>query len=168
MATDYEKFFLNSRSNVIYYECIEIAHPDFTETYRIVRNSTSGLSVQHEDPPNKYIYTYYPMKITSLGSLEDLDFGFTCSIGDLDGNLQRELDRINENDGFLTKPSFTLRGYRGDQLDTPLIGPFVLQVNEIAWNKDGAEFDATASLQNVRSSGRRYNIREWPQMKGLI
>jgi hypothetical protein len=40
MSDKYYEYFLNSKSNVVYYDLIEISHPNFSQTYRKVRNNT--------------------------------------------------------------------------------------------------------------------------------
>lgn len=44
-------FFLGSGPDVARYDCLEIYHPNFSQTYRIVRNAPAGLVVAHDGTP---------------------------------------------------------------------------------------------------------------------
>lgn len=46
--SEYSEFFLNSPSTVVQLETLEISHPHFTKTYRVVRNATQGVTVDVE------------------------------------------------------------------------------------------------------------------------
>lgn len=165
--TDYARFFLNSRSSIVLVECIELIHPDFSQTHRVVRNVTEGVFVTHEDDI-EYEYVYYPLKISKQGTLEDLDFGLQIEFGDLGGNLQLEIDGIAAASGFQVKPICIARSYRSDDLTTPLYGPLTLEVNELAFNREGAQFDAVAPFQNQSSTGRIYTLNQFPMLRGLL
>ena len=108
------------------------------------------------------------MKITKNGSVGDLDYGLQIEFGDLGGNLQLELDLVAANNGFDTKPVCKMRGYRSDDLSKPIHGPLTLEVNELAFNKDGAQFDAVAPYQNQSSTGRLYTLNQFPMLRGFL
>lgn len=167
MERDYVEFFLNSKSSIVLVECIELIHPNFSETYRVVRNATRGITVRHEDDID-YDYIYYPLKIDRQGSLEDLDYGLQIEFGDLGNNLQKEVDIIAANDGFATKPQCVLRMYRSDDLTKPIHGPLFLEVNELAFNNEGAQFDAVAPLKNISATGELYDLNRFPMLRGFL
>ena len=167
MSSEYAAFFLNSKSSIVLLECIELIHPNFSQTHRVVRNMTDGVTVKHEDAID-YAYTYYPLKITRQGEIGDLDYGLQIEFGDLGGNLQLELDSVAANQGFDTKPVCKMRSYRSDDLTKPLHGPLTLEVNELAFNQDGAQFDAVAPLQNQRASGKIYTLNDFPMLRGFL
>ncbi|WYA90053.1 hypothetical protein AbauAttikon1_0002 [Acinetobacter phage Abau_Attikon1] len=52
MDNEYAKFFFNRKVDVYQLECIELSHPSFMNTYRIVRNDDRGVYVQHKDRVN--------------------------------------------------------------------------------------------------------------------
>lgn len=167
MATDLEKFYLNSPKSVAILECIELSHPNFLKTYYVVRNSSYNISVKHEDDPNKYLYIYYPLELTGKGSFKDLDFGFTVKFGDLEGELQKELEVVAAADGFLIHPIFKLRRYRSDNLEAPIESVITLIIRQLKFNAEGAEFEATARLISERATGRLYDLANFPQMKAM-
>lgn len=168
MNQEYIEFFLNSKSSIVLVECIELIHPNFSQTHRVVRNATRGIEVRHTEDDEWYDYTYYPLKIERNGSLEDLDFGFRIDLGDLGGNLQLEVDRIANADGFQTKPRCVFRGYRSDDLTNPIEGPLELEVVELAFNADGAQFDAVAPYKNISSTGEIYELNRFPMLRGFL
>lgn len=49
--TDLAEFFLASPPRVVLLDCLEISHPNFSQTYRIVRNAPSGVTVTHSGEP---------------------------------------------------------------------------------------------------------------------
>lgn len=165
MATGYEKFFLNSLASVVLVDCVEMSHPDFSKTHRVVRNVTTGASVRHDG--EKRLYDYYPLEITWDGQTEDLEFAFSIKFGDLEGALQKEMELLAAADGFLTKPRFNFRQYRSDDFSEPIRTMFLF-INELAFNREGAEFDATASQQNIRATGRLYDLATFPQLEGSL
>lgn len=168
MNQQHIEFFLNSKSSVVLVECIELIHPNFSQTHRVVRNATRGIEVRHPIDDEWYDYTYYPLKVERNGSLEDLDFGFKIDLGDLGGNLQLEVDRIADSDGFQTKPRCVFRGYRSDDLTSPIEGPLELEVTELAFNSDGAQFDAVAPYKNISSTGEIYELNRFPMLRGFL
>ena len=93
MPSPYSDFFLNAASNIIQFETVEIAHPNFSTVYRIVRNNVAGLTATLEDSSTG-VFTYYPLKITPSGSYNDMDQTLQVSFGDLGQILPQELDRL--------------------------------------------------------------------------
>lgn len=45
------EFFLGSRPSVVRLDCLEISHPNFSQTYRLVRNAPAGIRVEHDSEP---------------------------------------------------------------------------------------------------------------------
>ncbi|SYR78231.1 Uncharacterised protein [Klebsiella pneumoniae] len=43
MDNEYAKFFFNRKVDVYQLECIELSHPSFMNTYRVVRNDDRGV-----------------------------------------------------------------------------------------------------------------------------
>ena len=162
----YIEFFLNSNSSVVELQCIELSHPNFSQTHRVVRNNLSGATVTHEDGLD-YEYAYYPLSVRFSSSREDLDFGVEIEFGDLEGNLQDEMDTIWAADGFTVKPTCVVRHYRSDDLSEPIFGPLNLVVEELAFNYQGAQFDAVAPFKNLSSTGRIYNLNDFKMMRGF-
>lgn len=164
---DYTEFFLKSKSSVIQYELLEISHPDFTQTYFIVRNNTQGLTVTLEGG-SEQAFEYYPMQVTPAGARDDLDFAVQVNFGDLGELLPTELDAVASAGGYGVKPTVKYRLYSSDDLTAPMLGPHTLQVTAFSFTRDGASFIAKAPSLNVNRAGEVYRLARFPMLKGLL
>ena len=163
----YSEFFLNSSSAVVQLELLEISHPNFTQTYRVVRNAVDGVTVTLEDDSVE-TFTYYPLKITTNESKEDLDFSLSIEIGELGEVIPTEIDAISSASGFDTKPTVKYRTYRSDDLTAPLIGPYILEVGSFNFNRDGCSFTAKAPSLNISNTGELYRLDRFPMLRGFL
>lgn len=164
---DYAEFFLNSKSSVVQLELLEISHPDFTQTYYVVRNNTEGVTVTLEDLTEQ-AFDYYPLKVTPAGSREDLDFGVRVDLGDLGEVLPVELDAVASASGYGTKPTVKYRLYRSDDLTAPMLGPYTLEVTAFSFTREGASFEAKAPSLNVNRTGELYRVDRFPMLRGFL
>lgn len=165
--SDYSEFFLNSKSSIVQLELLEISHSDFTQTYRIVRNATNGVSVTLETSAQAF-FTYYPLRIENNGAKDDLDQSFTFTLGDLGELLPKELDAVASANGFSEKPRVVYRTYRSDDLTKPLFGPILLEVESFAFNREGASFTAKAPSLNINKTGEVYRLERFPMLRGFL
>ena len=167
--TAYSQFFLNSRSSVVQLDLIEISHPDFSQTYRIVRNNTSGVTVTLETGATA-IFVYYPMKISPQHARDDLDHGLSLTFGDLGEILPLEMDLVMKgtNGGLKTKPIIKYRVYRSDDLTAPLYGPLKLEVEAFTFDKKGCTFEAKAPSVNLTRTGETYSLVRFPMLRGFL
>lgn len=88
------EFFLSSPPSVVQLETLEISHPQFTKTYRIVRNAKDGITATLEDGATQATFDYLPCRIEPLGARANLDFGLRVDLGDLGEIIPQEIDRI--------------------------------------------------------------------------
>jgi len=167
MSNKYAEFFLKSSGSVVQLECLEILHPNFTQTYRVVRNATDGITVRYEDGVD-YAHTYYPLQMTSLGSRGDLDQGLQVNLGDLGDVLPKELDAVTSANGLFTKPTVKYRTFRSDDLQNVLFGPLILEVKTFSFNREGSTFEARAPLLNLNKTGELYKIDRFPMLRGFL
>lgn len=164
---DYIDFFLNSKSSIVQLECLEISHPSFSKTYRVVRNATLGIQVKHENG-EVFDYKYYPLSIASKGDTDDLDQGYQISLGDLGEDIPKEVDKVEEANSFLIKPRVMYRAYRSDDLNHVLIGPTVLEIKAFSFNNEGASFTALAPQLNISSTGEIYDLSRFDALRGTL
>lgn len=167
MPAPYSQFFLNSAGSVVQLETIEISHPNFTKTYRIVRNAIAGLQATLEDT-TVVNFDYYPLRLTPTKSDDDLDQVIKVDLGDVGQVIPLELDAVNAAGGMLTKPTFKYRTFRSDDLSAPLFGPLVQVITNLGFNAEGATFDAEAPKLNINSTGEIYTIDRFPMLKGFL
>ena len=165
--TTYAEFFLNSKSSIVQLELLEISHPNFTKTYRVVRNAVNGIIVKHEDN-NSYEYTYYPLRIAAGGTRDDLDQTLKIELGDLGEVLPTELDAVSSAAGFGVKPTVKYRAYRSDDLTAPMFGPMFLEVETFSFNREGSSFEAKAPSLNRNKTGEAYKLDRFPMLRGCL
>lgn len=164
--SDLTEYFLNSKASIVQLDCFEIKHSAFTSTKYLVRNAAQGVHVTHEDA-SEHDYEYVPMLVERPKNLDDLDQIYRVSLGDLGEIIPAEIDAIRSADGFSEKPVVIYRAYRSDQLTSPLYGPYVLELKNFDFSRDGSTFDAMAPSLNVARTGERYTIPRFPMLKGL-
>lgn len=165
--SEYSEFFLNSKSNVVHLETLEISHSAFSKTYFIVRNAVKGIEATLETSEVKS-FEYYPLKISAAGSKGDLDQSISIELGDLGEVVPTELDRIKAANAFEEKPVVKYRVYRSDDLTAPLIGPWVLEIANFAFNETGCLFEAKAPSLNVNRTGELYKTARFPMLRGFV
>ena len=163
----YSEFFLNSRSSVVQLELIEISHSKFSKVYRVVRNAVNGVTVTLETGATE-VFDYYPLRIENNGARDDLDQSFNITLGDLGEVLPVELDRVASGDGFGEKPKVVYRTYRSDDLNRPLFGPILLEVESFAFNREGCTFTAKAPSLNINKTGELYLLDRFPMLRGFL
>jgi len=164
---DYSTFFLNSLSSVVQLETLEITHPNFSQDYFIVRNATNGVTLTLEDLSSQE-FIYYPLKITAVGTRENLDFGVRVDLGDLGEVLPVELDNVATAAGYGTKPVVKYRTYRSDDLTAPLYSPVTLEIENFSFTRNGCSFEAKAPSLNISSTGETYSLDRFPMLRGFL
>lgn len=164
----YSEYFLNSRMDIVQYDLLEISHPYFTQTYRIVRNNAAGVTVDLSADDRNYRFEFYPVAISTVDSRDDMDTGIRVDFGDLGEVIQREIDALIEVDGFRTKPAVRYWNYRSDDLTAPLFGPIDLEISSMDFSGQGTGFEAHAPLINMNKTGERYVLSRFPMLRGFV
>lgn len=165
--TDFTEYFLNSGVSVVQLDLLEISHPAFSQTYRLVRNAVQGVTVTLETSAEE-TFTYLPMRLTDLGSQDDLDQSLRIDLGDLGELLPQELDLVASAGKFGTRPVILYRTYRSDDLTAPLMGPISLEVTNIGFSREGASLEARAASLNVNRTGLLYRLDQFPMLRGFL
>lgn len=162
------EYFLNSRSDVVALETIEISHPSFTQVYRRVRNHRDGIWLPIESEEAPVFFAWYPMLITELSDQADLDNGLRISFGDLGEILPKELDAVTSDDAMHIKPTIIYRVYRSDDISEPMFGPIYLEATTFSFTREGATFEASAPYLNRTRTGEMYNLTRFPMLRGFL
>lgn len=165
--SDLSEYFLKSRASIVLLECLEISHPNFTQSYYCVRNAPKGITVTHEDD-SEYEYQYVPMRVRNNGVRDDLEQIFSIEFGDLGEIVPTELDAIRAADAMNIKPKVVYRAYRSDDLTTILEGPHWLEIKTFNFTRPGVAFDAKAPSLNVSKTGETYTLPRFPMLRGLL
>lgn len=163
----YTEYFLNSSSSVVQLELLEIAHPNFSKTYRLVRNNTKGVRVKLEDGIF-YDFEYAPLRISLSNEKDDLDQIVKIDLGDLGEIVQTELDLIEAANSYSIKPSLKYRTFRSDDLETVLYGPLILEIKSFSFTREGSTFEAKAPSLNINKTGEVYSLDRFPMLRGLL
>lgn len=169
-AFNLTEYFFASPPAVVKYQLFEISHPNFSSTFRIIRNAVYGgeIDVTHEGPDGPYTYTHYPVEIKTMGSTGNMDQEMEITFGDLGTILPLQLDQIKEANGMQTKPTIVYREYSSEDLNEPMFGPFTLSINNIAFNKTGAIFTAKPIAFNRGRTGEVYDVGRFPMLRGFF
>jgi hypothetical protein len=164
---DYVAFFLDASPEVYRIETLEIAHPSFSQSYWVQSQVPAGVELGLEGGGSQF-FQYVPTEITPRSEENDLEAGYRIALGDLGLILQGELDRIAADGAWNIRPTITYRQYRSDELDAPMTGPEVFEMQGVNFNAEGATFDASARTLNLNRTGERYTVTRFPMLAGFI
>lgn len=158
-------FFARS-SGVVLLECVELVHPAFLSTYRVVRNHGAGVTVRHEDEV-QYTYSYYPLRIDRGNSSDDLDQTIKFTLADMGAELPADIDRVRAAGN--TRPVVNYRVYASNNLNAPLASVLGLPVSQMACDATGAAtFTAAAAELNKTRTGLTYTFEQFPMLRGYL
>lgn len=164
MSSDKQiEFFLNSPSTVIELDLLQISHPFFTKTYRIVRNAVEGLMM-----PNGDFYQYLPVEITTLTTGNNMDYAIKVTLGDLSEILPPEIKSLQASDSLDIEPKVDHFVYRHDDLSEPLATSLNLHLADFNFNSVNSFFTAKAPTINNTKTGRPYSVEDFPMMKAFL
>lgn len=165
--SEYSEFFLNSKSSVVQLETMEISHPNFLETFYIVRNATNGITVKLEDDAYHF-FRYAPVRVSASNEKDDLDQIIKVEFGDLGEIVPPNLDAIEAASSFYIKPILKYRTFRSDNLETALFGPLILEIKTFTFTKDGCAFEAKAPSLNINKTGEIYSLDRFKMLRSLL
>lgn len=175
--SEISEFFFSSPNAVVQLQLIELSHPNFSGTYRFVRNCVTGIKAMHEDDTGPHNYAYLPMQIKTIGVTSSLDQMMEITFGDVGKILPTEIGLIADSNGFQTKPELVYREYRSDEftiedgdtvLTAPMFGPLTLEINALAFNKQGCVFTAKPPQFNRTRTGEIYDVGRFPMLAGFM
>jgi len=168
MENEYAKFFLNRKVDIYQLECIELSHPSFLNTYRVVRNDDRGVYVQHKEGAGQAFYEYLPMFIQRSGMLGDLDQILIVSISGLGDVLPDEFERVIEGQYSDVKPTVNYRLYSSDNLNTPIHYLLGLQLSGVSMNHKAVTFKAESPRLNTAKTGDIFALDRFSGLKGAV
>ena len=168
MDNEYAKFFFNRKVDVYQLECIELSHPSFMNTYRVVRNDDRGVYVQHKEGSGQVYYEFLPASIQRSGMLGDLDQTLTVSISGLGDVMPDEFERVIEGQYPDVKPTVNYRIYSSDNLNSPMFYLLGLQLSSDAMNHKAVTFKAESPRLNTTKTGDIFALDRFSGLKGAI
>ncbi|MEI9995087.1 MAG: hypothetical protein WDM91_10865 [Rhizomicrobium sp.] len=163
--SDLSQFVLNRRGRVRPYECVMLAHPNFTQTYYIVRNKVGGVTITIDGIPR--VFQFYPLRLTEQDDRANLDYGMQVDLGDVGKIVPGEIAAIEAADGWDICPTVTYWLFRADDLSAPIIGPLNLEVTSFPMTRTGTSFVAQAPSMNVNRTGELYLPSRFPMLRGI-
>ena len=164
---DYSAFFLNGSAQDVKLITLEISHPGFTKTYRLVSNAIGGITATIEDG-TKQVFDEYPFILSEIGLRDTLDFGFTVQLGDLGEIIPQEIDAVRASTVTSTHPAVVYRAFSSSDLSGPLEGPFNLRMVGPTVGSQGTIFKAEPLTANNSATGDIYSIERFPGLLGVI
>lgn len=174
------EFFLSANSSIHQLDLLEITHPNFTQTYRIVRNAYQriselvpgvprfGVEVEHEGGAGPFEYEYCPMNVRPMGNGADLTQQLSVVLGDLGNIITKEIAAVTAANKMDIRPTLTFRCYRSDDLLDPIFGPVTLELKDVTASEEGTSFNAIAPLLNVSRTGVLYTAEQFPMLRGFL
>lgn len=164
------EYFFTSPPSVVRYQLFELSHPNFSNTFRIVRNAVlrGEIEVMHEGDVGPFTYHHYPVQIKTMGSAGNMDQELEITFGDLGEVLPLQLELIQEANGMQTKPTCVYREYSSADLTEPMYGPFTLVLNGMTFNKTGTTFVAKPISFNRGRTGEVYDVGRFPMLRGFF
>lgn len=177
------EFYLGSAPNVGQLDLLEITHPNFSTTYRIVRNfqrhvltttdpetgnKLRGVIVTHEGPAGPFEYQYVPFQLKPVGNGSDLTQSLAVTLGDLGRIITKEIEVLSAANKMHIRPTLNFRTYRTDDFSLPISGPLVLEIKNVTRSEEGCSFTAIAPLLNNSRTGVIYTVEQFPMLRGFF
>lgn len=146
---------------------VEITHPAWSKTYRIVQNHADGITVQHENGVS-YFYEYVPLTIQRGSNSDDLDQDITIGVGDLGEDFPSELKRARDSQYSDIRPTLNYREYNLSDLTKPQLTILGLEVTDYEPKREGAVFVCRAKQMNLTKTGEVYTLDNTPTLRGFV
>lgn len=157
---------LASKPSVVRLDTLEISHPNFTQTYRLVNTVLPG---QASIEAMSETWSYCPMSVLPIASTDDMVQALTVTLGDVGEIIAAEIEAVWDANGLNTRPTLTYRAFRSDDLDAPIAGSErVLEIASVTTTREGASFEARAPELNQSRTGKLYTDDEFPMLRGFL
>jgi hypothetical protein len=165
-VSESSEFILGSAPSVVRLDTIEIAHPNFTQTYRLVATVPPGAS--SIEAMNE-TWDYCPMQVLPIAASDDMVQALNVTLGDVGDIIAREIEAVWDANGLNTRPTLTYRAFRSDALDAPIAGSErVLEIASVTTTREGASFEARAPELNQSRTGILYDLDVMPMLRGFL
>lgn len=169
---DIKDFHLNSVSSVVLLETLEISHSLWPDPIRIVTNHPDGVAVTLENNQQAF-FEFIPLLIQRGNTSDDLDQTLNITVGDL-GELVPPLIQKIRDASSDEKPQVIYRSFAFDAASmvltkqTPIEVIRGLSVAKMNQDYQATTFEAATSGKNSVKTGRTYNFKDYPDLRGLI
>lgn len=169
---DIKDFHLDSVSSVVLLETLEISHSLWPVPIRIVTNHPDGVAVTLENGQQAF-FEFIPLMIQRGNTSDDLDQTLNITVGDLGEIVPPLIQKIRDASSD-EKPQVIYRSFAFDAASmvltkqTPIEIIRGLSVAKMNQDYQATTFEAATSGKNSVKTGRTYNFKEYPDLRGLI
>lgn len=169
---DIKDFHLDSVSSVVLLETLEISHSLWPAPIRIVTNHPDGVAVTLENG-QRAIFEFIPLMIQRGNTSDDLDQTLNITVGDLGEIVPPLIQKIRDASSD-EKPQVIYRSFAFDAASmvltkqTPIEIIRGLSVAKMNQDYQATTFEAATSGKNSVKTGRTYNFKDYPDLRGLI
>ena len=169
---DIKDFHLDSVSSVVLLETLEISHSLWPAPIRIVTNHPDGVAVTLENNQQAF-FEFIPLMIQRGNTSDDLDQTLNITVGDLGEIVPPLIQKIRDASSD-EKPQVIYRSFAFDAASmvltkqTPIEIIRGLSVAKMNQDYQATTFEAATSGKNSVKTGRTYNFKEYPDLRGLI
>ena len=169
---DIKDFHLDSVSSVVLLETLEIIHSLWPAPIRIVTNHPDGVAVTLENG-QPAIFEFIPLMIQRGNTSDDLDQTLNITVGDLGEIVPPLIQKIRDASSD-EKPQVIYRSFAFDAASmvltkqTPIEIIRGLSVAKMNQDYQATTFEAATSGKNSVKTGRTYNFKDYPDLRGLI
>lgn len=136
-------------------ECVEISHPNWTETLRYVVNSSEPITLTHED---SLTFEYKPtvISVERSADVDTLDQTLKLSVGDLGKQIPDLIDLVVKDDEII-QPIVNYRAYIMGNYAAPCFIAKGLLIDSVARDYKGSTIEANAAGLNDSGNGEIYS-----------
>lgn len=160
------EFFLGSAPSIVRLDTLEISHPDFSQTYRLVATVPPGAT---SIEAMSETWDYCPLQVLPIASTDDMVQALNVTLGDVGEIIAQEIEAVWSANGLNTRPTLTYRAFRSDDLDAPIAGSErVLEIASVTTTREGASFEARAPELNANRTGTLYDVDTFPMLRGFL
>lgn len=160
------EYLLGSAPSVVRLDTLEISHPNFSQTYRLVATVPPGATSITLDGD---VYEYCPMQVLPIAASDDLVQALNVTLGDVGEIIAKEIEAVWDANGLNTRPTLTYRAFRSDDLADPIAGSErVLEIASVTTTREGASFEARAPELNSARTGLLYTVDLFPMLRGFL
>jgi hypothetical protein len=157
---------LASPPSVVRLDTLEISHPNFSQTYRLVATVPPGAT---SIVAMAQTWEYCPMSVMPIASTDDMVQALNVTLGDVGEIIAAEVEAVWDANGLNTRPTLTYRAFRSDDLAAPIAGSErVLEIASVTTTREGASFEAQAPELNASRTGELYTDEVFPMLRGFL
>jgi hypothetical protein len=159
-------FMMTSPATDVLLETIELSHPSWSKTYRIIRNDCLGASLNTENGP--FFFQYVPFNLRQSGDSGDLNKKISVELSDLGEIIPEEFRRMEDEGTLNTAPKMVVRCF-SHRTGEMVLGPVKLDIRGAVLIADkGCKLEASAKATMANSTGTVFDIERIPTIKAFL